>query len=144
MNAIELLEQDHRRMEKILAELEGTTERAVKTRQALFATLRDELQLHEQVEEEILYPALRERSETKDIVLEGIEEHHVVDLILGELAGVDVADEVWTAKFAVMKESLEHHIEEEEGEMFPKAQSLLSTEALEALGVRIEERKQAR
>jgi hemerythrin superfamily protein len=143
MNAIELLKEDHRRFEKLCADLESTTERALKTRQELFGRLKEALELHEEIEEKIVYPALKEHPETKDIVLEGYEEHHVVDVIVGELEGIDVTDEVWTAKFSVMKENLEHHIEEEEGEMFPQAQKLLTAEELEELGSRIEARRKA-
>ncbi|MGH2688035.1 MAG: hemerythrin domain-containing protein [Actinomycetota bacterium] len=143
MNAIELLKRDHRTFEKLCADLEATTERAVKTRQELFGRLKDALVLHEEIEEQIVYPALKEHSEAKEIVLEGYEEHHVVDVIVGELESVDVTDEVWTAKFSVMKENLGHHIEEEEGEMFPQAEKLLTSEELDALGERIEERRRA-
>jgi hemerythrin superfamily protein len=143
VNAIDLLKKDHRTFEKLCAELESTTERAVKTRQELFARLKDELVEHEEIEEEIVYPALREHREAKEIVLEGYEEHHVVDLIVGEMEGIDVSDEVWTAKFSVMKENLAHHIEEEEGEMFPQAEKLLTSDELESLGARIQERKKA-
>lgn len=143
MNALELLKQDHRRFEKLCADLEATTERAVKTRRELFGRLRDALVLHEEIEEKIVYPALKAHSEAKEIVLEGYEEHHVVDVIVAELEDVDVTDEVWAAKFSVMKENLEHHIEEEEGEMFPQAEKLLTTEELDALGERVEERRKA-
>jgi hypothetical protein len=143
MNAIELLKQDHRKFEKLCADLESTTERALKTRQELFGRLKDALVLHEDIEENIVYPALKEHPEAKDIVLEGYEEHHVVDLIVGEMEGIEVTDEVWTAKFSVMKENLEHHIEEEEGEMFSQAEKLLTPEELEELGARIEQRRKA-
>ena len=141
MNAIELLKRDHRTFEKLCADLEATTERAVKTRRELFGRLKDGLVLHEEIEEQIVYPALKEHSEAREIVLEGYEEHHVVDVIVAEMESVDVTDEVWTAKFSVMKENLEHHIEEEEGEMFPQAEQLLTPGELDALGERIEQRR---
>lgn len=144
MNAIDLLKEDHRTFERLMAQLEETTERAVKTRQQVFARLKEELLLHEEIEEQIVYPAWRTHEQTKDIVLEGYEEHHVVDLIVEELEQVDVTDEVWAAKFGVMKENLAHHIEEEEKEMFPKAEKLMSKEDLETLGERIVEYRRAR
>jgi hemerythrin-like domain-containing protein len=67
-------------------------------------------------------------------VLEGYQEHHVVDLIIGELRNLSPSDESWPAKAKVMHESLEHHIEEEEEKMFPKARKELSKEQLEELG----------
>ena len=114
MNAIELLKADHDKVKKLL-ELESTTERGVKTRTELFATIKGELTVHEAIEEEIFYPALKAHPKAKDIVLESYEEHHVVDLLMGELESLPVDDEQWGAKAVVMKENIEHHIEEEEG-----------------------------
>lgn len=141
MDAIALLEADHRKVEKLLNQLDETTERAVKTRENLFSTLRSELVAHEMVEEEIFYPALKEHPRARDIVLEGYEEHHVVDEILAELAAVSFDDETWSAKFSVMKENLEHHIEEEEGDMFKKARQVLDKEELTTLGAAMSDRK---
>jgi hemerythrin superfamily protein len=93
MNAIALLETDHRNVKKLLNELESTTERGVKTRSELFATIKGELTLHEIVEEEIFYPELKAHPKAEDIVLEAFEEHHVVDLLMGELEALDVSDE---------------------------------------------------
>ena len=141
MNALTLLETDHAKVKKLLAEGEATTERGEKTRTELFATLKGELIVHERIEEEIFYPALREHPKAKDIVLEAYEEHEVVDTILGELESTDVTDETWGPKFKVMKENLEHHIEEEEGEMFKAARSVFERDELEDLGARMEARK---
>jgi len=142
MNAIDLLEEDHRKVKKMLAEGEQTTKRAEVTRSDLYATLRREMETHERIEEEIFYPALQVHPKARDIVLEGFEEHHVVDEIMGELGETDVTDETWAAKFKVMKESIEHHIEEEEGEMFPKARQAFEKNELEVLGARMLELKQ--
>ena len=142
MNAIDLLEDDHRKVKKMLAEGEQTTERAEVTRSDLYATLRREMETHERIEEEIFYPALKAHPKARDIVLEGLEEHHVMDEIMGELGQTDVTDETWAAKFKVMKENIEHHIEEEEGEMFPKARQVFDKDELEALGARMLELKQ--
>ncbi len=141
MDAIELLEADHRSVEKLLDRLDETTERAVKTRADLFSTLRSELTVHEAIEEEIFYPALKEHPRARDIVLEGYEEHHVVDAILAELVEVPFGDETWTAKFSVMKENLEHHIEEEEGDMFKKARQVFDKGELAVLGATMADRK---
>ena len=141
MDAIALLKADHEKMRKLLTELETTTERGVKTRTELFATIKGELTVHEVIEEEIFYPELKAHPKAKDIVLEGYEEHHVVDLLLGELAALPVDDETWGAKAIVMKENVEHHIEEEEGEMFKAARSVFDKGELEDLGSRMEARK---
>ena len=114
MDAITLLKDDHDRMRGLLERLETTTERGVKTRTELFATIEGELTVHEIIEEEIFYPELKSHPKAKDIVLEGYEEHHVVDLIMGELEDLPVDDEAWGAKAEVMRENVEHHMEEEE------------------------------
>ena len=141
MNAITLLEEDHAKMRKLLDELESTTERGVKTRTELFATIKGELTIHEIIEEEIFYPELKAHPKAKDIVLEGYEEHHVVDLVMKELEDVPVDDESWGAKAKVMKENVEHHMEEEEGEMFKQARSVFDRAELEDLGERMEARR---
>jgi hemerythrin-like domain-containing protein len=141
MDAITLLKTDHDKVKQLLGELESTTERGVKTRTELFATIKGELTVHEIIEEEIFYPELKAHPKAKDIVLEGFEEHHVVDLLMGELEALPVEDETWGAKALVMKENVEHHIEEEEGEMFKAARSVFDRDELEDLGSRMEARK---
>ena len=143
MDAITLLETDHRKVKKLLSELESTTERGVKTRSELFATIKGELTLHEIIEEEIFYPELKAHPKAKDVVLEAYEEHHVVDLLMGELEALDVGDETWGAKALVMKENVEHHMEEEEGDMFKKARQVFEAAELDELGQRMEARKQS-
>jgi hemerythrin-like domain-containing protein len=142
MNAISLLEEDHRKMKKLLSELESTTERGVKTREELFTTVKDELTVHETIEEEIFYPALKEHPKTKEIALEAYEEHHVVDMVMAEIEDVPYDDETWGAKFKVMKENIEHHIEEEENEMFKQARQVFEEDELEALGEQMRLRKE--
>jgi len=141
MDALTLLQRDHDHVKHLLEELAATTERAEKTRTEGFRTLSDDLSVHEAIEEEIFYPALKEHAETRSIVLEAYEEHDVVDSILGELRGTDVSDETWAAKFTVMKENLEHHIEEEEGDMFKKARQIFDEDELVELGERMRTRK---
>jgi hypothetical protein len=141
MDALSLLKADHDKVKKMLAEGEKTTERGEKTRTELFETLKAEMMLHERIEEEIFYPALKEHPKAKDIVLEGYEEHHVVDEIMGELEATPVTDEMWGAKFTVMKENIEHHIEEEEGDMFKQARQVFDADELDLLGARMAELK---
>jgi hypothetical protein len=142
MNALTMLEDDHAKMRRLLEELETTTERGVKTRAELFSTIKGELTLHEIIEEEIFYPALKSHPKAKDLVLEGYEEHHVVDLVMAELEDLPVEDETWGAKAKVMQESVEHHMEEEEGEMFKQARSIFDRPELEELGERMAARKE--
>jgi hypothetical protein len=138
---IELLKADHRRFENLLKEGEGTTGRAKKGRREILTTLTSELNVHEALEEKILYPALKPHSEAHDIVLEGFQEHHVADLIVKELHELDKDDEKWGAKFKVLKESVEHHIGEEENKMFPIARSVLKSDELLALGAQMRKLK---
>jgi hemerythrin-like domain-containing protein len=142
MNALTLLKNDHDDMKKLLEKADDTTERAVKTRAALLHEIGVKLTAHEKIEEDIFYPALKSHPKAKDIVLEGYQEHHVVDLIMDELKDLDENDETWGPKFSVMKENIEHHIEEEEGDMFTKARSAFSAEELDELGERMERMKE--
>ena len=103
---IALLESDHRRFEDLMKKGEDTTERAVKSRTALLDTLTAALDVHELIEEKILYPALKPHAETRDIVLEGFQEHHIADVLVKELHQVAKDDEQWGAKFKVLQESL--------------------------------------
>jgi hemerythrin-like domain-containing protein len=141
LDAIALLKADHDKVKKLLTEGEETTERAEKTRTELLATIKQELTVHEDIEETIFYPALKEHPKAKDIVLEAYEEHNVVDTVMGELEATDVTDERWAAKFTVMKENIEHHIEEEEGEMFTKARQALDDEELSEIADMMESRR---
>jgi hypothetical protein len=141
-DAIALLEKDHRRFEQLLKQGEKTTERAVKERTELLRTLTTELNLHELVEEKILYPALKAHPEARDIVLEGYQEHHIADVLTHELHTLPADDERWGAKFKVLKESLEHHIQEEEGDMFRKARGIFSREDLQTLAAEMAKMKQ--
>ena len=141
MNAFELMKQDHKKVSGIFENLEPTTERGVKTREELFAQLKQELSIHARIEEEIFYPAIKEAKETRDITLEAYEEHNVVKQLLTELDELPKDDESWGAKLKVLKENVEHHVEEEEGEMFTSAREVLSREQIEELGTRMEAAK---
>jgi hypothetical protein len=141
MNALTLLERDHRELERMLDELEPTTARAVKTRQELFDRVHDALTVHEIIEEEIFYPTLKQHPKAKDIVLEGYEEHDVVNILLGELANLPVDDETWGPKCKVMIENIQHHIHEEETDMWAKARQVFDRGELDQLGDAMAERK---
>ncbi|HEV3486768.1 MAG TPA: hemerythrin domain-containing protein, partial [Vicinamibacterales bacterium] len=143
-DALTMLEHDHRRLETLLAQGEDTGERAVKARTTLLDTITHELKIHELIEEKVLYPALKAHKQAKDTVLEGYQEHHVADVLVEELHALSPDDERWAAKFKVLKENIEHHIEEEEGEMFRIARSVLSRAEREELGERMLEMKRAR
>lgn len=142
IDAITLLEKDHRRLEQLLKRGEETGTRAVKERKALLDAIAAELTVHETIEERVLYPALKEHAETRDLVLEGFQEHHVADLIMKELYDTAASDEQWGAKFKVFKENIEHHIADEEGPMFRTARGVISRDELVALGAAMAKMKQ--
>jgi hypothetical protein len=141
MNAFEVLNADHEKVAGIMEKIDQSTERASKTREELFTQLKNELDLHAQIEEQIFYPALEDKEETRDMTLEAYEEHDLVKQLLSELESEPKDDEKWTAKFTVLKENVEHHVEEEEGELFKKARSVLSKDEIEELGNRLQEAK---
>lgn len=141
MNAIELLEADHKRVKGILAQLSESTERGIKKRTELLAKLEMEITLHTRLEEEILYPAFKRAGGKEQDVMyyEAKEEHRTVDsLVLPDLKTTDPSTPEFTGRVKVVKELLEHHIEEEETEMFPQARKLLKKAELEALGEQME------
>jgi Hemerythrin HHE cation binding domain len=142
MDALSLLKEDHDKVKKMLEKLDSTTERGIKTREELFTKVKQELQVHESIEEEIFYPALKDHPKTKELALEAYEEHHVVDMVMAEIEGVPFDEETWGAKFTVMKENLDHHMKEEEGEMFKQARQVFDKDELAQLGQRMAARKQ--
>lgn len=145
MNAIELLKQDHEKVKKLLEELSNTTERAVKKRTELLQKIALELQVHTTLEEEDFYPAFKQAGGKDEAKMyhEAKEEHRAVEaLVLPDLLNTDPGTVEFSGRLKVLKELLEHHIEEEEEEMFKDAQKLLSKEELTTLGKQMEEKKQ--
>lgn len=138
MNAFELLENDHKRVSKLFKEIESANGQG---KRALFSQLKNELDVHTHIEETIFYPVLEKKEESRDITLEAYEEHKVVKDLLAELAAGDPQEDEWTAKFTVLKENVEHHVEEEEGELFDKAEDVLSDEQIDQLGSAMEAEK---
>ena len=141
MNAIDILKADHERVKTILTQLNDSTERAVKKRAELIAKLEMEITLHTKLEEEILYPAYKKAGgkEQEKMYYEAKEEHRTVDsLVLPDLKATDPASVEFSGRAKVVKELLEHHIEEEETEMFPQARKLLGKEQLDELGAQMQ------
>lgn len=144
MNAIDLLKDDHERVKSLLSELSKSTERGVKKRADLLARLEREITLHTELEEKILYPAFKSEGGKEEDVMyyEAKEEHRTVDsLVLPDLKDTDPGTPEFSGRVKVVKELLEHHIEEEEKEMFPKARKLLGKARLEELGAQMEAMK---
>src|SRR5690348_12041632 len=140
LDAITLLKKDHELVKDLMNKM--AEEDDPDQLSSMFEQLVDELGIHERIEEEIFYPALQKLPKAKEDVLEAFEEHHVVDEIVTEM-DVETDDDKWKAKFTVMKESVEHHIKDEEDKLFPKAEKLLGDEKLGALGVQMADLKEA-
>ncbi|MBA2706087.1 MAG: hemerythrin domain-containing protein [Blastocatellia bacterium] len=138
MDAFELLKKDHKKVSQLFKEIEAASGQ---TKKQIFSRLKSELDVHAQVEERIFYPALENKEEARDITLEAYEEHKVVKDLLGELASGNAPEDEWDAKLTVLKENVEHHVEEEEGELFSKARQALSRQEIEQLGVEMEAEK---
>lgn len=133
MNVYEMLRKDHERVREIFAQLERTTESDDSRRENLFTTLYRELDVHSQAEEKFLYSRLKGEDETRELVLEALDEHKEVKKSLDELESMDKGSAEWTARLRTLRESVEHHVEEEENELFPRARKALDEE--EAAGI---------
>jgi hemerythrin superfamily protein len=137
-DAIVLLKNDHKTVEKLFKEFEKAGEGAHREKRRIADSIIEELTVHAYIEEEIFYPAAREAvPETKDHVLESVEEHHVVVWMLSELVGMDPADETFDAKVTVLTENVRHHVKEEEDEWFPEVRSAMGRKRLQELGKRM-------
>jgi hemerythrin superfamily protein len=139
MKATDLLKKQHRQVEKLFKQCENAKQ--PRQRRELMDQIVEMLKLHTQIEEEIFYPAVRElgTSKAEEMIDEAFEEHHVVDLVLAELPKVDPDDERFEAKITVLSELVDHHVEEEEGEMFPMAEKKLGAERVKELGQQMEQ-----
>jgi hemerythrin-like domain-containing protein len=144
MDAFNLLKADHKKVAQLFDELESANGKA---KLQVFEQIKTELELHTHIEEKIFYPALEKPRDTHDLTLEAYEEHDVVKKLLQQLSKARTANDEWEAQAKVLRENVEHHVEEEENELFPKAESALGEEKIEALGEEMaaeKERKQGR
>ena len=141
MDPVQMLKEDHQKVRQLKQQFEhagSPSEKRKIAEQALH-----ELEIHAALEEEIFYPAVAATAnkDGKELVAEGIEEHHVVDVLINELKALEPEDEQFDDKFKVLTENVEHHIEEEEGEMLPDAEKKLGRE-VEQLGERMQQRRE--
>ncbi len=142
MDAITLLKQDHKTVEKLFKQFEKAGDNAHKTRRDIVDKVIKELSVHAEIEEQLFYPAARKvTEESKDLVLESLEEHHIVKWVLSELDGMDPEAERFEAKMTVLMENVRHHVEEEEQELFPEVRKSMGRKALSELGDNMEKAK---
>lgn len=135
-DAIAVLKADHRTVSELFEKFSGLGVRAHKTREATVARIITELSVHAGIEETVLYPAVRDRFAASDEpqVLEALEEHHLVKSVLRELEGMSSTDERYTAKVTVLQELVDHHVEEEEQELFKQVRQEFTRSELVQLG----------
>jgi hemerythrin superfamily protein len=137
MNAIELLKSQHREVKDLFVHYESLGEQAYKGKQTVFEQIADALAMHATIEEEQFYPAVKAKR-TEDILLESLEEHLGIKRVIADLLKIDSSDETFDAKVKVLKEQVEHHIEEEESDMFPKSKKVVDEEEMGRLGLAME------
>jgi hemerythrin-like domain-containing protein len=141
-DAIVLLKEDHKEMRKLFREFENAGENAEKTKERLVEKILEALTVHTYIENEVMYPEVRKlMPEVEDDILESYEEHHVADVLVMELANMSPTDERFDAKTTVLIENVEHHIDEEEEEWFPKVREGLGRNQLQEIGEEMLEAK---
>jgi hemerythrin superfamily protein len=143
MDAIEMLKADHKKVKELFRQYEAAGDRAHQKKKGIAEEVFTEISIHSTLDEELFYPAVQELTDEdgKDLVAESVEEHHAVATLIEELKELDPKDERYDAKFTVLMENVEHHIEEEEGELFPEAEEVLG-DAIEHLGTQMKGRKE--
>ena len=141
-DAIVLLKNDHKTVEKLFKQYEKLGDSAYKTKRKIVDEIIKELSTHAAIEEQHFYPAVRKAAEDiEDVVLEGLEEHHIVKWTLSELEDLPADHERFDAKVSVLIESVRHHVEEEEEEMFPKVREAIGRKELKTIGDTMEKAK---
>ena len=144
MDAITLLKNDHKTVERLFKQFEKAGDRAFVEKRRIVDKIIEELSVHAAIEEQYFYPATRATvPETEDIALESIEEHHIVKWLLSELVDLDPSNERFDAKVTVLIENVRHHVEEEEGEYFPMVRAELGRSALTDMGDTMVEAKKS-
>lgn len=142
MKATDILKQDHREAENLMAQLEKASgQENGNTYRPIFEQLRTALQKHMMVEEEIFYPAVKGADDLEDQVVEAVDEHAEVKALLTQMNELDPSTPEFQDALATMKAGIEHHVAEEEGEMFPTAEEELGSARMEELGRQIQQQK---
>lgn len=141
MDVFNLLKKDHKEVRQLFKKIEKSSDSAVKQREKTFDQIVKELDMHTTVEEQIVYPRLREIKQFKDLIGEAYEEHHVAKQLIKEIQDLSADKEQWKSKVSVLKEIIGHHVEEEEKELFPKAQKALGKEESKELGKQVRQEK---
>ena len=140
MNALELLRQDHQKVKGLFEQAQAARDAA--QRKQLFDQIDTELEIHAYIEETVFYPAVEQHEELKDMVDEALDEHDEVKTLLAEMEDLDIDNSSeFDSKLQELMDNVEHHVEEEEGEMFPKVLQVMDKGTLEELGTELESAK---
>ena len=139
MNALDILKQDHQKVKGLFQEVRKESDRG--KQKELFDKINTELEVHTHIEETVFYPAIDEHEEFKDMVAEALEEHQAAKTLLDELEELGADNHDFGSKLQQLMEAVEHHVEEEEGEMFPKIQEVFGEDELDQLGQDLESAK---
>lgn len=141
MTVFEVLKQDHEKARYLFDKIEKSGRKDTAALQKLFSQLQEELEVHMEGEERFLYTALEKREESRELVLESYEEHQVAKTLLGTFTSLAVDDERWGAKVTVLHEILEHHMQEEEQELFKTAKKVLAKGQIEEITLQFQQHK---
>jgi hemerythrin superfamily protein len=130
MTIFKIIKEDHKKIKTLLDKLDKTTEKTPEKREKFFSQFKQEMTRHAKSEERCVYVPLKAKQKTRPISFEGYEEHALVDYLIPQLDAMNKSDETWTAKMTVLKELIEHHVKEEESEMFEKMRKAFDTDEL--------------
>ena len=146
MDALQVLKADHDVVRDLFEQFKKAKENEETARLGeLQRTIFRELEVHTGIEEDVFYPEAKEvGEEAEELVAEGVEEHHVVKVLMEEISQLEPSDEAFVAKMTVLIENVEHHAEEEEEELFPQLRKVFGDERLEAMGDKLQAAKQSR
>jgi hemerythrin superfamily protein len=141
VDVLTFLKDEHAEAKAVFAKLEKAEGAAARK---LFDQLKSMLSLHEEMEETFFYPQLKKEEAATDLILEAYQEHHVMDVLIDEISALKPSDEAWEPKIKVLQENTEHHIEEEEGELFPKVRKIWDTDRRQQVGRQMQDMKSQR
>lgn len=142
MDLFDMLRQDHEQVKQIMEQIRNTDESKEKEREERFASLKKALLPHMMAEEIAYYPLLEREPEAQDLALEAVEEHRAAQALLRQLDAQPAGNKIWAARFKVMMESIHHHIEEEEGQVFPMTRKVLSQTVISDIARCVQDEKQ--
>jgi len=143
MDALELLKEDHEKVDDLFEQIEEAeeSENGKSDKLRLFELIKTELETHTRIEETVFYPACKQYEKLRGMVEEALEEHKLVKTLLTELSAMNEGSEVFDAKLKVLQDNVEHHVDEEEDDLFPKVRDEMSQDQIDQLGAALEAAK---